>query len=66
MASELKPELLNSVPEAPKKSNNDQTKTDAHINGNANQTKVLNILLRFILYSHIIFKFIIIVGRTNI
>lgn len=40
VASELKPELLSSVPEAPKKPISEQTKTDAHINGNVNQTKV--------------------------
>lgn len=38
MASELKPELLSSVPEAPKKPISEQTNTDAHINGNVNQT----------------------------
>lgn len=38
VASELKPELLSSVPDAPKKQNSEQTKTDTHINGNVNQT----------------------------
>jgi len=46
VASELKPELLSSVPEASKKPTSEQTKTDAHLNGNANQTKVFIILLR--------------------
>lgn len=41
VASELKPELLSSIPEAPKKPISEQTKTDAHINGNVNQTKVI-------------------------
>lgn len=44
MANELKPELLSSVPEASKKPISEQTKTDAHINGNVNQTKVFIIL----------------------
>jgi len=42
VASELKPELLSSVPEAIKKPVSEQTKTEAaHVNGNVNQTKVL-------------------------
>lgn len=45
MASELKPELLSSVPEAIKKPITDQTMTEAHINGTVNQTKVFNFLM---------------------
>lgn len=41
VANEFKPELLSSVPEAPKKPISEPTKTDAHINGNVNQTKVI-------------------------
>jgi hypothetical protein len=52
VANEFKPELLSSVPEAIKKPISEQTKTDAHINGNVNQTKVLIIscLRLFLLY----------------
>lgn len=40
MANEFKPELLNSVPEAPKKPISEQTNTDAHTNGNVKKIKV--------------------------
>lgn len=46
VASELKPELLSSVPEAIKKPVSEQTKTDAHLNGTVvNQTKVIIIIV---------------------
>lgn len=40
VANEFKPELLSSVPEACQKPISEQTKTDVHLNGNVNQTKV--------------------------
>lgn len=43
MASELKPELLSNIPEAPKKPLSEPIKPETHLNGNANPIKV-NIL----------------------
>jgi len=48
VANEFKPELLNSVPEAPKKPISEQTNTDAHTNGNVKKIKVFIVL--FVLY----------------
>ncbi|XP_050538685.1 uncharacterized protein LOC126904074 [Daktulosphaira vitifoliae] len=40
VASELKPELLCNVPEAPKKPLSEPIKSETHLNGNANQIKL--------------------------
>lgn len=58
VANEFKPELLNSVPEAPKKPISEQTNTDAHTNGNANQTKVFIAFFSMLSYIYLLNIFI--------
>jgi len=65
VANEFKPELLSSVPEPIKKPIiSEQTNTEAHINGSANQTEVFIILLfqYSFIFVYLIYLYFITVG----